>query len=180
VKRVLRRLRRQSGFTLIELLVVMGIFLIVLTSLTTLFVSGTRASLDANRRFEAQENARVAVDKLRREIHCASALTVTSAASVTITLPSSCPTSGGTQTTVVYDTANAGTNRYKVRRTKSGGPTVVVADYLIGGNIFSYTAPAPSTLGQLHVDMTLNVYPNEAWKNWRLVTDIVLRNTTRA
>jgi len=28
--------------------------------------------------------------------------------------------------------------------------------------------------------MPVNVYPNEAWKKWRLVADIVLRNTTRA
>jgi prepilin-type N-terminal cleavage/methylation domain-containing protein len=178
-RRLLRRARSRSGYTLIELLVAMGIFLVIVTSLTSLFVSGARAELDANRRFQAQENARVAVDKMRREIHCASALTLTSASSVSVTLPPGCPSAAGTQITVVYDTSLVSANRYVLRRTKSG-VTVTIGDYLTGGNIFSYTAPTPSALGKLQVDATVNVYPNEAWKNWRLVTDIVLRNTTRA
>jgi prepilin-type N-terminal cleavage/methylation domain-containing protein len=173
-------LRSRSGYTLVELLVVLSIFLTIVSSITALFLSGAKAEIDANRRFQEQQNARVALDRMRREIHCASALTLTSAASITITLPAACPTSGGSQTTVVYDTASAGTSRYKLRRTKSGGSTLAIADYLTTGSIFSYVAPAPSTLGQLHVDMPVNVYPNEAWKNWQLVSDIALRNTTRS
>jgi prepilin-type N-terminal cleavage/methylation domain-containing protein len=178
-KRLLLRARERSGYTLTELLVVMAIFLTIVSSLTSLFISGARAELGANRRFQAQENARLAVDKMRREIHCASALTLTSAASVSVTLPAGCPSAAGTQTTVVYDTALVSANRFVLRRTKSGR-TVTIGDYLTGGNIFSYTAPTPSALGQLHVDATVNVYPNEAWKKWRLVSDIVLRNTARA
>jgi type II secretory pathway pseudopilin PulG len=178
--RILRRLRAKDGYTLIELLAVLTIFMVVVTALTTLFVSGSKAELDANRRFEAQQNARLALDKMRREIHCAGALTVTSASSITITLPSGCPTSGGSQTTVTYDTASAGTNRYKLRRTKQGGSAVPIADYLTSTSIFSYVAPSTSSLGKLNVDMTINVYPNEAWKKWRLNSDIVLRNTVRA
>lgn len=178
--RLLRRLRSQSGYTLIELLVVLSIFMVVLTSITTLFVSGAKAELDANRRFEAQQNARLAVDKMRREIHCASALTLTSAASITITLPAGCPTAGGVQVTVVYDTQLVSASRYTLRRTKSGGPVETIADYVTTGNLFSYTAPSTSALGQLRVDMPVNLYPNEAWKTWRLATDIVLRNTTRS
>lgn len=173
-------LRSRSGYTLVELLVVLSIFLTIVSSITALFLSGAKAELDANRRFEEQQNARVALDRMRREIHCASALTLASGASITITLPAACATSGGSQTTVVYDTSSAGTSRFQLRRTKSGGPTVVIADYLTTGSIFSYAAPAPSTLGQLHVDMPVNVYPNEAWKNWQLVSDIALRNTTRS
>ena len=173
-------LRSRSGYTLVELLVVLSIFLTIVSSITALFLSGARAEVDANRRFEEQQNARVALDRMRREIHCASALTLTSAASITITLPAGCQTSGGSQTTVVYDTQSFATSRYRLRRTKSGGSAVVIADYLTTGSIFSYTAPAASTLGQLHVDMPVNVYPNEAWKNWELVSDIALRNTIRS
>ena len=175
-----RALRSAGGYTMIELLAVLTIFLVVVTALTTLFVSGAKAELEANRRFQAQQSARVAFDQMRREIHCASSLTFTSAASVTITLPASCPSAGGTQTTVVYDTASAGTNRYKLRRKKGSGATVPIADYITSGNIFAYTAPSTTALGRLTVDMPVNVYPNEAWKKWRLVADIVLRNTTRA
>jgi prepilin-type N-terminal cleavage/methylation domain-containing protein len=180
VKRVGRTLRGRGGYTLIELLAVLTIFLVVVTSLTTLFASGAKAELDANRRFQAQQSARVAFDQMRREIHCAGALTFTSAASVTITLPAGCPSAGGVQTTVVYDTASAGTNRYTLRRKKGSGAVVPIADYITSGNIFAYTAPSPTALGRLTVDMPVNVYPNEAWKKWRLVADIVLRNTTRA
>ena len=180
MKRIGRTLRGRGGYTLIELLAVLTIFLIVVSSLTTLFVSGAKAELDANRRFQAQLSARVAFDQMRREIHCASSLTFTSAASVTITLPPGCPSAAGTQTTVVYDTASAGTNRYKLRRKKGSGATVPIADYITSGNIFAYTAPSTTALGRLTVDMPVNVYPNEAWKKWRLVADIVLRNTTRA
>lgn len=179
-KRLARLLRGQRGYTLIELLAVLTIFLTIVTALTALFVTGAKAELEANRRFQAQQEARIAVDRMRREIHCGSALTFTSASSVSITLPAGCPSAGGTQTTVVYDTASAGTNRYTLRRKKGAAAAVAIADYLTTGSIFSYVAPSPTTLGMLHVDMTVNLYPNEAWKKWRLVTDIVLRNTTRA
>ncbi len=180
MKRMGRSLRGAGGYTLIELLAVLTLFLIVVTALTTLFVSGARAELDANRRFQAQLAARVAFDKMRREIHCASALTLTSASSVSITLPPGCPTAGGTQITVVYDTASVGTNRYQLRRKKGSDAAVAIADHLTSGNVFAYAAPSTTALGRLSVDMPVNVYPNEAWKTWRLVADIVLRNTTRA
>ena len=32
---------------------------------------------------------------------------------------------------------------------------------------------------RFHVDLPVNVNPNEGWKQWRLVDDIVLRNTLR-
>jgi hypothetical protein len=84
------------------------------------------------------------------------------------------------QTTVVYDTASAGTSRYKLRRKPGAAAAVPIADYLTSANVFSYTAPSVDALGRLSVDMPVNVNPNEAWKKWRLVADIVLRNTTRA
>ena len=66
------------------------------------------------------------------------------------------------------------------RRKKGSAAAVPIADYITSGNIFAYTAPSTSALGRLTVDMPVNVYPNEAWKRWRLVADIVLRNSTRA
>ena len=89
------RLRRaaeaQDGFTLPELLVVLAIIAIVLIGMTQLFISGVSSQVDQTRRVNAQQDARIALDKLRRELHCGSALTYTSASSVTVTLPSYCP-----------------------------------------------------------------------------------------
>ena len=69
--RILRRLGREGGYTLIELLLVCAILGTVLASLSVLFVSASGSQIDMNRRFRAQQDARVAVDKMRREIHCA-------------------------------------------------------------------------------------------------------------
>jgi hypothetical protein len=73
-----------------------------------------------------------------------------------------------------------GTNRYQLRRKQGTAAAVPIADHLTSGSVFSYAAPSTTSLGRLSVDMRVNVYPNEAWKTWRLTADIVLRNTTRA
>lgn len=179
--------RDEGGYSLVELLAVMSIFLIILTALTTLFASGAKAELDVNRRFEAQQNARLALDKLRRELHCSSGITgadglplpSSPVTTIKVTLPSHCPTAGGQIITVVYDTASAGANRWKLRRTKTGGSTIQIADYLTNDDVFTYFAQSASTRARLHVDLPVNVNPNEGWKQWRLIDDIVLRNTLR-
>jgi prepilin-type N-terminal cleavage/methylation domain-containing protein len=187
--RLVQRLRGRApdgGYTMVELLAVLAIFLTVVTALTTLFVSGSKAELDANNRFQAQQNARLALDRLRRELHCSSgitktdgtALTTTPVAAIRVTLPSHCPTAGGVTSTVDYTVVSKGTSRWELRRTK-GGTAIPIADYLIEDEIFTYTAASASTRALLHVDMPVNVNPNEGWKNWRLVDDIVLRNTLR-
>jgi hypothetical protein len=147
----------------------------VVTSLTTLFVSGSKAEVDMNRRFEAQEQARVAIDRLRREVHCADLVTVTSASNVTIRLPAHCPTAtGGAVTSVVWDVQSVSTNRYRLRRAG-----VTIADYVTSSSVFSYTAQSTTTLAKLHVDLRVNRNSIEGWKSWRLQTDIVLRNSLR-
>jgi type II secretory pathway pseudopilin PulG len=185
LKRLPRRMRSRDGYTLIELVVVLSIFMIIVTALTTLFSSGARAELDMNNRFQAQQSARLALDRMRRELHCADSLTPGTdgdgdgnVASVTVTLPSQCPSAKGVARTIVYDTSSAGTNRYKVRRTMSGA-TVILADFITNDDVFRYTAPSSTSRALLHVDLPVNLHPNEGWKQWRLVDDIVLRNTLR-
>lgn len=170
-----RRLLEQGGYTLIELTTVMVILTTVLTALTGLFVSGAKAQLEVNRRFEAQQQARVAADRLRREIHCASGITLTNAASITVTLPAHCPTAvGGAVTNVAYTTQLVSANRFRLRR-----GTVTIADYLTSGDVFAYVAPSADTLGRLALDFRVNIVPSQSWKQWRLQTDVVLRNTLR-
>jgi type II secretory pathway pseudopilin PulG len=166
--------------TVVELLVVLVIMGTVLGALTTLFVRGMKAELDADTRYRAQDQARLAVDRMRRELHCASAITST-ATTVSATLPGHCPTAvGATTTTVLYDFESAGTNRYKLRRAVNGGTAATVADHITNDNAFSYSPPSSSSLGKLSLDLQVNVKPGEGWKTWRLQTDIVLRNTLRA
>ena len=53
----------------------MAILLIVLAPLTGSFASAETAQVDQTRRFDAQENARQALDRMRKDIHCAHGVT---------------------------------------------------------------------------------------------------------
>jgi type II secretory pathway pseudopilin PulG len=172
----LRRLGRAQGYALVELLIVTVILSTVLGALTVLFVSASQAELEMNRRFQAQQEARVAVDKMRREIHCASGITPAGvSAAITVTLPGQCPTAiANSVTTVTYDVVGSG-QRLQLRRN-----SVVVADYVTEQSAFNYTAPVANTSrGKLRVTLPIDVEPSNRGDEWRLVADIVLRNTTR-
>jgi type II secretory pathway pseudopilin PulG len=180
-QRILRRLRREEGYTLIELLLVCVILSTVLGSISVLFIQASQAEVDMNRRFRAQQDARVAVDKMRREIHCANAITPGGVSTaISVSLPSQCPSgatpgsSGGPVTNVTFDVVGSG-QRFQLRRN-----SVVLADYVTAQSAFDYTAPVAGTsLGKLRVTLPINVEPTNGLKEWRLVSDIVLRNTTR-
>ena len=173
--RILRRLGREGGYTLIELLLVCAILGTVLASLSVLFTSASSSQIDMNRRFRAQQDARVAVDKMRREIHCSDEITPSGVSTaITVRLPAQCPSAGGALTNVTYDVVGSG-QRFQLRRN-----TIVLADFISEQNAFSYTAPVAATsLGRLRVTLPINTTPTNTGKEWRLVADIVLRNTTR-
>lgn len=176
---LLDRLRRdEHGYTLVELLTVMVILFIVMAGLASAFTSGVNAELRAHKEFQAQLNARLALDRLRRELHCASAISGsagTPVTTVTVTLPTICP---GSDTSVTYATQTVAANHWRLTRTGAGAP-VNVADYLTADAIFTYYAPASGTLGRLHVEIPVNVNPSDPGTEWLLVDDIVLRNTDR-
>lgn len=65
--------RDESGYTMLELLVVMAILSIVLVGMTSSFAAGVRAESGAVKRVVAQENARLALSRMRVDVHCASA-----------------------------------------------------------------------------------------------------------
>ena len=77
---ILRRLRGERGFSLIEMLTVMVIMGIVMGEPDHGFVSASNSESDMNNRFQAQLTSRLALDKLRREVHCASVITPTGVA----------------------------------------------------------------------------------------------------
>ena len=178
-------LRDRSGFTLVELLAVLAIFLVIVTALTTLFVSGSKAELDANHRFQAQQNARLALDRLRRELHCSSGVTNTTDRRLTATPVSAIrvallriarrPSAERRRSTTRPSRTAAAGGSLRVQ----GGSSIPIADYLVEDEVFTYTAASSDTRALLHVDFPVNVNPNEGWKTWRLVDDIVLRNTLR-
>jgi prepilin-type N-terminal cleavage/methylation domain-containing protein len=194
------RLRRdQRGYSLVELLTVMAILGVVLEGLTTLFVAASNAQTDMSNRFTAQQSARVALDKIRREVHCASAATPvgSNTSSITLTVPSYCKTYAGSAS-VTWCTRSVSTNRYALYRvngaTCTGG--VKWADYLVPTSgaptcsgalcIFNYTAPTATnctsscSLARLHLDLPVNARPAKTVDTYELVNDLVLRNTVRS
>jgi hypothetical protein len=181
MRRLSRVLSPEGGTSLVELVVVMLILSTVVGALTTAFVEATRSELDSNNRLRAQLDAGTALDRLRKDVHCASAITPAgSASSITITVPSGCPTTG---VTAIYWCALGSGTRYTLYRdtvscTASSKP---YADYLTSSSVFNYTGPVLSTsLGTLNVDLQINVRPATATDLFELRDNIVLRNTTRS
>ena len=135
------------------MLTVMAIMSVVMTGLTTLFVNGSNAQLDLNRRFEAQQRARVALDRVRREIHCADGGSVTPATggapTLALHLPSQCPTAvGGAATDVTWCSVLVSTGRYKLYRkvgTTCNNTGVAWADYLTQANLFEFQATSTTS-----------------------------------
>jgi prepilin-type N-terminal cleavage/methylation domain-containing protein len=190
-----RLVREERGYTLVELLTVIVILGIVMEGLTTMFVSASNAEVDMNNRFQAQQTARIALDKIRREVHCAqdagSTTPNTAVWLVTLTVPTYCKTYSGS-TTVTWCTKNVSTNRYALYRINSGSATctggVKWADNLrptstaaVCGTalcVFNYTT-ATGSLAKLHVDLPINVKPAKTVETYELIDDLVLRNSVR-
>jgi prepilin-type N-terminal cleavage/methylation domain-containing protein len=62
------RLRREAGFTLVELLVAMALSLVVLGAVVQVFVTYNRQTYYNNQRLDAQDKARLAVDRVVRQL----------------------------------------------------------------------------------------------------------------
>src|SRR5436309_4221827 len=114
----------QDGFTLPELLVVLAIIGIVLVGITQLFTSGLNAEADQTKRVNAQQDARVALEQLRRELHCASGLSYDSASSVTVTLPSYCSSSPTTTLSAAVTLPSATISAVATDKFNSGANTI--------------------------------------------------------
>lgn len=177
-----RSLRRdERGFTLIEMVTVLGMLVIVITALTTILVAAMNAEREMSRRFASQINARLALDQLRREVHCASAVTPSgTSASVVIVLGSRCP-SAAEGTTVSWCTSGAGTRYalYRVASTTCSESGKQVADHLTSGTVFDFTPQSSTSLAVLSVTLPVNTRPESGLADYRLEDDIVLRNSSR-
>jgi prepilin-type N-terminal cleavage/methylation domain-containing protein len=187
----LQRLRGQRGYSLVEMMIVLVVMGIVTTSLTTVFISASNSELDMNNRFQAQQNARLALDAFRRDVHCASSVTLGPAGSpsgplaaiaVTVVLPSGCRSSG----TVTWCTEGSG-SRFGLYRggTISGASCTGgtrYADYLVRPNVFDYAAPAAGSglLPKVRIDLPVNVKPSKTVEAYELQDDVALRNGVRA
>jgi type II secretory pathway pseudopilin PulG len=186
IKRIRALLAREHGYSIVELLTVVTILSVVIGALTTLFVSASNGEVNMNRRFQAQENARLALDKLRREIHCASAVSPSgTSSSITLTIPAACPTAQGFTSIrwCVLTPPGAVSSRYALYRSTAATCTtstgVKWADYLRTQAIFTYTVQSSQSLGNLAVGLVVNVNEGTTGGGFRLNDNIVLRNSAR-
>jgi prepilin-type N-terminal cleavage/methylation domain-containing protein len=69
-------LAREDGMTLPELLTAMSILAVVMTGILTVFVGGLHATTDMNERFQAQQDARLALTSMRNDLRTACSGTV--------------------------------------------------------------------------------------------------------
>ena len=176
------RLRRdERGFTLIELVTVLGMLVIVMTALSYALIAAQKSEEEMNRRFASQINARIALDQLRREIHCASSVTPSGAsASITIVLGNRCPTAGA-GTTVSWCTSGSGTQYALYRLVGASCNTTgrKAVDYLTAGTVFTFTPQSATSLAILAVTLPVNTRPASGLPDYRLTDNIALRNSSR-
>jgi prepilin-type N-terminal cleavage/methylation domain-containing protein len=178
-----RLLREEAGFNLVELLTAMGILAIVMSSLTVVLVSATKADIRMNQSFQAQTQARVALDRFRREGHAACrAEPAGPATSITLTFVTlgTCPASGGRQ--VSWCTIANGTSRYGLFRATGAtcdATGLKLADYLTHSSAFNYQTTI-FRRPKIAINLPVNPNPQSGRGTYTLDGDVVLRNASRA
>jgi type II secretory pathway pseudopilin PulG len=183
MRRMRHMARRSDGFTVVELVTAAVVLGVVLGALVTLFVEGSNSQIDANRRFQAQLNARQALERMRREVHCASDLAEDSGRRVVLTLPAACPGTGGVPAFVTWCTRSLGTDRNGVFRIAGSAASCTggaqYADFVTTRNVFDFDSGSSGELGRLEVDLPVDLTPADTVGRWRLTDNLVLRNDTR-
>jgi prepilin-type N-terminal cleavage/methylation domain-containing protein len=181
IQRVRTRLAGEAGYSLVEMLTVMVIMSIVFAGITDVFVSGSKAQADQSRRFQAQLATRIALDKMRRDIHCAYDVANYTTSSATMKI-SGC--SGGD---VTWCTAlvTGYTDRWALYRqlgtSCSAATGTQYADYLTSANVFTGFAHTVGCgcLASLGIDFKVSVKRSATVDAYELTDTIFLRNSTR-
>jgi len=138
MKAMFQLARDQRGFTLTELLVVVAILGMMLAGIVSVQMQGQQAYLIGSHRVEAQQNGRIALELMVRELRSAQSVTaIPSATDITfVGLDSSNPT--GPTITIRYTLAGAVLNR------TSGAVTTPLIGGVVSLNL-TYFQYDPST-----------------------------------
>jgi hypothetical protein len=163
----------------------MSILSVVMAGLTTVFVGGSHAELDLNRRFQAQQQARLAVDKIKVDLHCASAAEVDATYGYLKIAEDNC---SSTHVTYCAEASPTMTGRYALYRTtdtttarctSSDTQDVLVADYLTKNTgLWSFSAP-DGLLEMISIDFPISVNPTATRDVYELKDTLVARNSVR-
>jgi prepilin-type N-terminal cleavage/methylation domain-containing protein len=180
-------LASESGYTLPELLVVMVILLIVLGALTSGFVSAQNAEMDSVARADDQQAARQTLERMRKDIHCASGATVQqTSGGYVLNLTETANICAGVTTSssgVQWCSVSVGgsTTRYAIYRTITGScdasDAVFQVDYITNAQVWSLPACTTGQLPTVAINMPVNrdiaTIPGQTYE---LSDTIALRN----
>jgi type II secretory pathway pseudopilin PulG len=171
------RLCEEKGTTLSELVVVMAIMVTVITALANVFVSGSNAEVDLSNRFQAQSDARMMLDRFRREAHNSCKATSTGSSNVTLWSLSS-----GVCTSRATWCAHGTAPRFAIYRkagTTCDNTGTRWADHLVSDTVFTVIDPSAGTLPRVGVKMTVDLTPTDTRKRYVLEDYLALRNYLR-
>jgi prepilin-type N-terminal cleavage/methylation domain-containing protein len=181
--------KSEHGYSLIELLVTMVILGVVISGLTTVFISGSSATVNLDLRAQGQQNARLALDRLRVDIHCASAAqaqTINTYPGIKLNVSNCSSTSPVSYCVVQYSSSPL---RYQLFRATGTGATdctssdtsrVLIADYLTSSSVFTTSAIPQYSLQTIGIDLKIDANPKSTTLySYELTDSIVARNSTR-
>jgi prepilin-type N-terminal cleavage/methylation domain-containing protein len=191
-----RRLSNERGYALIELIIVMMLLLVVISAVTDGFASATYAEADQTARVSDQQAAREALERMRKDIHCASGastqqivdpvtgvgtgnyilnLTVTAGTCLGVT-----DSSSGVQ----WCTSSVGgsATRYQLFRTTSGtcngSNALFELDYVTQASLWSLPTCPSGRLQTVAVDIPVNRdIARRPGRTYELQDSISLRNS---
>ena len=185
----LKRWRSDAGFSLIELLVVMAILGIVLGGLNVMLINGSSAELTLNRRVQAQQLARSTLDKIRSDVHCASAAqaqTISTYPGLKLAV-GNCSSSTPTISWCAVPVTSGRFQLYRSTSTTAGvictasdTTRLLVADNLTSASTLFGTPTIPQfALQTVSVDFKMSVNPTVSKDVYRLTDSIVAQNSPR-
>jgi prepilin-type N-terminal cleavage/methylation domain-containing protein len=202
IERIRSRLANESGFTLTELLVTLVLMGIVMGAITTSFASAFSGEARTIAEASNEENARLALNRLRMDIHCAQQANGATAnpsgdggftfvlSEVVLGTTAACPRLGlaGGSSWVSWCTIRVGTNsqRYKLYRENvhdcDGVQSTFMVDYITKPDIWDTKEDCASAYWQQYVgvDLITNLDPNSKVYEYDLHDSVSLRNAERS
>lgn len=186
--RIRARLAQEDGMTLIEMVTTMAILGIVLSGIVAMFSSGLHAEVDMDQRFQAQQNARLALVGIRNDTRAACLAPTIGGSGASVTLSYGC--SSGVASSWVTWCASSSTGvapfglyrqtgqtcAYNNGVKKAEALTCATAGGSCASAVFAYTATSgmrPQLVVTLPVDANLT---NGNVGSYNLGDTITLRN----
>jgi Tfp pilus assembly protein PilW len=175
-------LAREDGMTIPELLTAMSMLAFVVTGILVVFVGGLNATTGMNSRFQAQQDARLALSSLRYDIGsaCSAAPQTTPPGVVLVLWDATSNSCSGSTNQVAWCADSASGAPFGLYRQQGGSCTAATgvkrAGSLNTNVVFSFPACTPGTRKQLTVTLPVNANIGTSTQVYKLTDTITMRN----